>query len=156
MEPRKEFLGLEKRFWANVRTISQKLGYVVKVKRKKRIKGVTGPIKVPTLSEIKIALESIKLTATHIVRADGSPTDFGRQIINYFDFRADVLNRIVEPQLMTAEQAEALYTRLKKEAATGPRCSYEQKVRRKKEAGLFHRNGQHDYRSEHWRSAVQL
>ncbi len=121
MQPRKEFVGLPKAFWANIRTISQKVGYTVKPKRVTGVKGQAGPIKVPTLVEIKNALESINLTATHLVKSDGKGTDLGKQVVNYYEYRADVLNRVVEPLLMDAATAEALYidlqTKLKSRAS---------------------------------------
>src|SRR5947209_5008660 len=106
MQPRKEFVGLPKAFWANVRTISQEIGYTVKPKRVKGLTGQVGPIRVPTLQEIKVALESINLTARHLVRDDGGPTDLGKQVADYYEYRADVLNRVVEPLLMDAAAAE--------------------------------------------------
>jgi hypothetical protein len=112
MQPKKEFVGLSKAFWANVRTISQKVGYTVKQKRVKGVKGQAGPIRVPTLPEIKAALESINLTARHLVKDRGRPTDLGKQVVNYFEYRADLLNRVVEPLLMDAIEAEALYDSL--------------------------------------------
>lgn len=52
------------------------------------------------------------LTADHLVGADGNSTDIGRQIVEYYTYRADVLNRVVEPLLMNAEQAEKIYNEL--------------------------------------------
>lgn len=111
MQPNATFVGLPKAFWANVRTISQKVGYTVKPKRQAGVKGLVGPIKIPTLIEIKAALESINLTAQHLVD-QGRPTDLGRQIIDYFEYRADVLNRVVEPLLMDGQQAATLFESL--------------------------------------------
>lgn len=112
MQPKKEFVGLPKAFWANIRTISQKVGYTVKPKRQKGVKGQTGPIRVPTLGDIKTALESINLTSKHLVGKGGKPTDLGKQVLRYYEYRADVLNKRVEPLLMDAAKAETLYTKL--------------------------------------------
>jgi hypothetical protein len=114
MQPNKDFVGLPKAFWANIRTISQKVGYTVKPKRRQGVKGQAGPIKVPTLAEIMAALESIDLTANHLI-AGARPTDLGKQVIGYFEYRADVLNRVVEPLLMDALKSEQVYTRLQSE-----------------------------------------
>lgn len=78
------------------------------------MKGQTGPIKVPTLEEIKHALEAIDLTATHLVKPDNTATDRGQQVIDYFRYRAEALNTTVEPLLMNAEQAKALYEDLQR------------------------------------------
>ena len=112
MQPQKKFVGLPKAFWANVRTISQRVGYTVKPKRVKGVKGQAGPIRVPTLAEIKAGLESIDLSAAHLVKTNGRATDLGKQVVDYFEYRADTLNRVVEPLLMDAAQAEALFDSL--------------------------------------------
>lgn len=112
MQPNKEFVGLPKEFWANVRTISQKVGYTVRPSRKQGTASKAGPIKVPSLAEMQAALEAINLTATHLVGNDAQPTDMGAQIIAYFSYRADLLNQVVEPLLMNAEQAQQLFDSL--------------------------------------------
>lgn len=118
MQPNRAFLGLTKDFWANVRTISQEVGYTVKPKRQAGVSGQAGPIKVPTLAEAAAALEEIGLKSAHLVTDKAKPTDLGKLVINYFDYRADALNRIVEPLLMTGEQAKQLYERLQRKLKT--------------------------------------
>jgi len=61
---------------------------------------------------VKAALDGINLTATHLVGNNARPTDMGAQIIAYYSYRADLLNQVVEPLLMNAEQAQQLYDRL--------------------------------------------
>src|SRR4051794_38681004 len=109
MQPNKEFIGLPKQFWANVRTLSQEIGYTERPKRQPGVKGPAGPIKIPALAEMKAALDAINLSSKHIVGDNAKATDLGRQIIRYFDYRADALNRVVEPLLMDADRARALY-----------------------------------------------
>lgn len=115
MQPNRQFVGLSKAFWANIRTISQKVGYTVRQRRQPGIKGEAGPIKVPTIAEIKAALESIDLTSHHLVGNAGKPTNFGKQVLNYYAYRADVLNRVVQPLLMNGNQAQALYEKLQRQ-----------------------------------------
>ena len=97
MQPNPAFVGLPKEFWANIRTISQEVGYTQRRNIKKGVKGQPGPIKVPTLAEAAAGLESINLTATHLVGQDAKPTDLGKHVIGYYEYRADTLNRVVEP-----------------------------------------------------------
>jgi len=106
MQPNKEFLSLPKNFWANVRTISQEVGYTDRVKRRQGVRGQPGPIKVPTLAEIQAAFEAIDLDSGRLATARQRPTRLGRQVIAYFEYRAHVLNNFVEPQLMDAAQAQ--------------------------------------------------
>ena len=94
MKPNPRFLGQPKHFWANVRSISQKLGYT---------KRGEGKIKIPTLSEMRNALHSLGLKSTHLADSGGKVTALGKTIHNYFKFRANILNETVEPHLMTLE-----------------------------------------------------
>ena len=110
MQPNKSFVGLPKSFWANVRTISQKVGYTERPKQTAGVSGQAGPIKVPTLEEIQTAvLRVLSLNSTHLIGMNGELTDLGRQVLDYYQYRADILNRLVEPLLMNADQAKALF-----------------------------------------------
>ena len=54
-------------------------------------------------------MRKIGLATTHILSADGAPTALGRTLAAYFAYRARVLNTFVEPRLMNAHQAKALF-----------------------------------------------
>jgi hypothetical protein len=109
MQPNKSFVGLPKSFWANVRTIGQEVGYTERPRRQVGVTGQAGPIKIPTAAEVRAALQAINLSTAHLVGGGDRPTDLGRQVFDYFAYRADVLNRVVEPLLMNAEQARTMY-----------------------------------------------
>lgn len=137
MQPNTSFVGLPKAFWANVRTISQKVGYTVRPARTKGVPGPAGPIKVPTLAEASAALEAIHLTAKHLVAGSARPTALGRQVMAYFEYRADVLNRVVEPLLMNAEQAERLYTECQRRLRTTALVPMNKQSQEKKKPAYF-------------------
>ena len=105
------FLKQPKHFWANVRTISQQLGYTERG---------TGQIKIHSLAEIAAALAEIGLNAEHVAGAAGKPTVFGKTLLAYFQHRADVLNSVVEPHLMNVAEARQLYKRMLAELK--PKC----------------------------------
>ena len=105
MKPEPRFQRQPKHFWANVRTISQKLGYT------ERGEGV---IKVPSLEEMRRALAALGLKSDHLIDTANKPTALGETLHDYFKFRADVLNNAVEPLLMTADQAAKLFAAQKK------------------------------------------
>jgi hypothetical protein len=105
VKPDQRFQRQPKHFWANVRTISQKLGYT------ERGEGV---IKVPSLGGMQKALGALGLHADHILDARGEPTALGQGLHDYFRFRADVLNQTVEPLLMTVGQAAKLFAEHKR------------------------------------------
>lgn len=111
MKPDQRFLKQPKNFWANVRSLSQQLGYTERG---------TGRIRVFGIPEIVAGLQGLNLSIAHVVDARGTPTDFGWLLRGYFAHRASVLNGYVRPRLMNKERAakefKALYKKLK------PRC----------------------------------
>lgn len=104
MKPDVRFLRQPKHFWANVRTVSQHVGYTARG---------TGQVLVPDLVAIVAALRELGLGTSHVVDQEGKPTDFGATLAAYFAYRADVLNRCVEPRLMNAEQAAEAFERVR-------------------------------------------
>jgi hypothetical protein len=124
VRPNERFLKQEKKFWANVRLISQHVGYTVRPPRTKRAKGerrVSGPIKVPTLAEIQAALEELELSSSHLINErTAKPTPFGARLIEYFDYRAQALNDVVRPRLMSKDQARDMFRQLQKSLC--PKC----------------------------------
>jgi hypothetical protein len=112
MKPDPRFLNLPKDFWANVRLISQEVGYTVKAQ---------GQIKVPSLAEIQKAFAEISLGMGHLIDTAGSPTPYGKLLLDYFAYRAATLRERAEPMLMTAEQAKRAFERLRKKLQ--PKCT---------------------------------
>lgn len=100
-----------KEFWANVRTISQEVGYTARGK---------DSIKIPTLDEVRNAFTKLTLTVDHIADKNNQLTVFGQLLFDYFHFRASVLNDGVKSNLMNKVQAETLFMSLKKQL--NPQC----------------------------------
>lgn len=105
MKPDARFLNQPKHFWANVRSISQHAGYTARG---------TGQIHVPDLSVIVESLEELELAAGHVIDGAGKPTKLGTTLVQYFAYRAEVLNNFVEPRLMNAEQAATAFGKVLK------------------------------------------
>ena len=76
MKPDVRFQKMPKYFWANVRTISQHIGYTVRG---------AGEIKVPTIAEIIRALEELRLNTEQVVDGEGRPTNFGQLLVDLGD-----------------------------------------------------------------------
>lgn len=106
MTPDPRFLKLPKSFWAHVRSISQEVGYTERGK---------GTIRVPDLEEVVFALGTLKLKTDHLVTNPGVPTPLGELLLDYFQYRADVLNRFVGPRLLDAFGAKKLFQQLCKQ-----------------------------------------
>lgn len=100
MKPNDQYLKQAKPFWANVRSLSQHIGYT----KKKQIY-------VPTLSEMAAAFKEMGLASTHIIEG-GRPTPLGQKLVEYFDYRAVTLNKNVEPLLMDVKEAKATFKNL--------------------------------------------
>jgi len=105
------FLGLPGEFWANVRTISQEVGYSERG---------ADVIKIPSLAAVCKKFVHLGLTSTHIAGSDNVLTELGRQLFAYFEFRAGVLNNSVQHSLMRKESAESEFKRLR--GALNPSC----------------------------------
>ncbi len=103
MKPSKEFQNLPKDFWANIRSISQIIGYAKEDK-----------IKIPSIDDLKKVFKELNLSYAHLVDKRDQLTPQGIQVINYFRYRADVLINYVQLRLMDAEDAKKLFTELKK------------------------------------------
>lgn len=105
------FLAQTKEFWAHVRTISQEVGYTERG---------ANSIKIPSLFSIRREFERLGLSMAHIADADNALTGFGQRLMDYFSFRAAVLNGTAQGQFMKKESAEVEFNRLK--AQLNPRC----------------------------------
>ncbi len=105
MKPNNKFLKQPKSFWACVRSLSQKIGYSRK-----------NSILIPTYEEMTQAFKSLRLDPEHVIK-NGNPTELAILLRKYFSYRAQVLVKHVEHNLMTAERAkdtfQTLYQNLK-------------------------------------------
>lgn len=104
MTPNQLFLNQPKQFWAYVRSISQTVGYTVRGQ---------GQIRVPTIDEMATALKSLGLDAARLTDKKGSATQLGQTLVDYFVYRANVLNTFVEPRLMNKDKARILFEKVK-------------------------------------------
>lgn len=112
MKANSSFLNQPKEFWANVRIISQEVGYT---KRGNKAKKISSAILVPTLDDVREAFNTLGLSAGQIADDKDHLTAFGKLLFMYFEFRADVLNKTVQQQLMNKSAAEKEFKRIKKQ-----------------------------------------
>ena len=104
MIPNPKFQNQPKMFWAYVRTLSQQLGYTVRGQNQ---------IKVPSVPELVAGLTVLGLDSTKLVKkGTEAPTALGQNLLDYFVYRAGVLNEKVRYHLMDAEAARILYDEL--------------------------------------------
>jgi len=102
---------LPKPFWAYVRLIGQGCGYT---------KRGTGQLLVPSREKVESQMEKIGILpeSLDITLPSGVPT--WDKLVEYFEYRADVLQTHVEPCLMDAKAAKKEYSQLKKKLK--PKC----------------------------------
>lgn len=109
MKPTKKYQNLNPEFWANVKLLNQRLGYTVR----KSKTNPNGGFKIPTLQEIEAVFKKEGLNDSKLIQK-GSFTKFGKLIINYIEYRGDLLTKSVEPNLMNKDQAEKLFKKIHK------------------------------------------
>ncbi|MCR4537012.1 hypothetical protein NUV89_01210 [Pseudomonas sp. 18.1.10] len=97
------FLSQTREFWANVRTISQEVGYTDRSSK---------TILIPNRPQLHNAFNKLNLSLAHIEDQYGNLTQFGSVLIDYFVYRADILNNVVRGNLMNKDQAEEVFYQL--------------------------------------------
>jgi hypothetical protein len=100
-----------KEFWAHVRTVSQELGYTNRR---------SGAIHIPTTAEMRTGFARLGLNFDHIADSRGTLTCFGQLLVDYFTFRAAMLNDHVQALLMNKDSAAEEFERLR--ATLNPTC----------------------------------
>lgn len=101
MKPDVRFLHKAPVFWANVKSISQLVSYS---------KGEQ--IKVPGIEEIKAKLPAVGLTFQHILDENDTLTRLGKDLLDYFQYRSDVINNDVKANLMRVDEAARIFVQL--------------------------------------------
>jgi hypothetical protein len=99
------FLSQPREFWANVRLISEQVGYTERA-------GGQKAIKVPTVAEIRDAFAKLGLHPRRIVGATHYPSELGADLLAYYEHRANVLNDQVRPMLMDKDEAATTFDSL--------------------------------------------
>jgi hypothetical protein len=112
MKPEQRFLKQPKSFWANIRSLSQQIGYTDKK---------TSQIKIPTLEKLDQAFLRVGLTSKHVILSGNRCTKLGSLLMDYFEYRATILNDYVRPRLMNAEKAGLVFEQLR--ATLSPTCA---------------------------------
>lgn len=109
MKANEHYKNLDPEFWANVKLINQKIGYV----RRKSKKFPSGGFTVPTPEEIVLKFTQNKLNSSKLVK-ENRLTVYGQKVAEYMRFRGDLLTNQIEPQLMDQPEAKKIFYDLKK------------------------------------------
>lgn len=111
MTPDPRFIALPKSFWAFVRLIGQECGYTERGR---------GEILVPSREQVESRLEKIDIAPGCLTPELLRGVSIWDKLAEYFEYRADILHRHVEPSLMDAQAAKKEYQSLKKKLK--PKC----------------------------------
>jgi len=115
MKANNKFENLDLEFWANIKLLNQRLGYTIR-----KTKGNSeGGFVVPNMEDIKKVFLKEGLSTKRLIEND-KLTDFGQLVVDYMEFRGDILTNEVEPNLMNKDQAKKLFYEMKK--ANKPQC----------------------------------
>jgi hypothetical protein len=115
MKADSRFENLDLEFWANVKLLNQRLGYTIR----KTKKNPEGGFVVPSIEGIERVFEDEGLSTKRLIEKD-KRTDFGQLVVDYMEFRGNILTNEVEPNLMNKDQAKKLFYEMKK--ANTPKC----------------------------------
>lgn len=126
LKPNHDFKNQSSEFWANVRTISQEVGYTER--------GGTKNILVPSLQSVRKAFGALSLNTRHLVENGDRLTDFGRRLFGYFEYRARILNTQVRPALMQKAEAQGLFEEHRRRL--NPRCYLPMNKQKKEKRGF--------------------
>jgi hypothetical protein len=103
-----KFENLSLEFWANIKLLNQRLGYTVRVS----LKNPEGGFIVPSVLDIEYVFHTEGLSTERLIK-EGGLTPFGQLIVDYMEYRGEVLTKDVEPNLMNKDQAKELFYEMK-------------------------------------------
>lgn len=109
MKPNPKFNNQSSEFWANVKLLNQRLGYVTRINKNNPTPGFV----VPTIAQIKKVFAEEGLNHERLVNETNHLTAFGQLIIDYMQYRGDLLLNDVLPLLMDKDEAKELFYAMK-------------------------------------------
>jgi len=115
MKANSKFKKFDLEFWANIKLLNQRLGYTIR----KTKKNPEGGFVVPSIEDIENVFSDEGLSTKRLIE-NGKFTDFGQSVVDYMEYRGDILTNQVEPNLMNKDQAKKLFYAMKK--ANKPKC----------------------------------
>lgn len=111
MKPNKEFVSLPKDFWANIKLLSEEMGYS---------KRGSDQIKIYSKKEIMDSLKKRNFDISYLKYKIRNNKTYLEVIINYLNYRSKCLSNIVKPNLMNRDSAKIIFEKLKLKLS--PKC----------------------------------
>ena len=109
MKANPKFNSTTKVFWAIVRSVGQTGGYTNRKTKKNPNQAI---FKIPKVADIAETYAKLGLDSSQIIDSSGNPTAMGALLEEYFEYRADILEKYVEPRLMDAARAKSEFDKM--------------------------------------------
>jgi hypothetical protein len=103
MKPNPSFQSKPQRFWANVKLISEQVGYSIRTRG-----GAPKTLRKYTIEDVKLVYAQEGLDSAFVTKEDA----FFGEVLAYLNYRADILNTYVQPLFMNREEARQAYEAL--------------------------------------------
>lgn len=110
MEPNPEFIHQDHRFWAVVKLVSETVGY-----SQRTPKGDDPKMRRYDFTDVMRAHDKLEIPKDLCFESDGSPTTLTKKIIEYLNYRADIIESHIRFMLMKREEAKTEYEKLLKQ-----------------------------------------
>ena len=104
MKPASKYLSQSRAFWAYVKLCSEHLGYSQRGQE---------ALRRYAFADLLRCLDERELSPKPISGSSGRPTELGQLLLDYLNFRAEVIETKVRPVLMNRNQAKAEFDKLR-------------------------------------------
>lgn len=103
MKPNDRFRSLPASFWANVKLVSEQAGYSIRARN-----GESKQLRSYTLDDVRAVYSQEGLDPTRIDQDDR----LFKMVVEYLNYRAETINRQIQPLFMNRDEAAEAYHRL--------------------------------------------
>jgi hypothetical protein len=109
MRPNPEFIHQDNRFWAVVKLVSETVGY-----SQRSPKGEDPKMRRYDFSDVMKCHNKLEIPKALCFESDGSPTSLTKKVIEYLNYRGDVIENHIKYMLMKREEAKNEFEKLQK------------------------------------------
>ncbi len=111
MKPKKEFVSLPKDFWANIKLLSEEIGYS---------KRGSNQIKIYSEKEIIDCLKKKNFDISYLKYKINNKNTYLEMLVRYLNYRSNCLLNIIKSNLMDRDSAKIIFEKLKLKLS--PKC----------------------------------
>jgi len=112
MRPNAKFTHKDNRFWAVAKLVSETAGYSERSK-----KGEEPRMKKYNVDDVLNCHEKLELPKSLCFKKDGKPTQLTIEVIEYLNYRSELIGGYIKNQLMQRDEAKKEFNKLKKQCS---------------------------------------